>query len=60
MEDLLGSGQNFERWIKMGSVTKGSAVEDDITLVTGKLEQLPRGIGRDVMHCSLCDKRQAD
>ena len=39
MEDLLGSGQNFERWIKMGSVTKGSAVEDEITLVTGKLEQ---------------------
>ena len=27
MEDLLGSGQAFERWIKMGSVTPGSAAE---------------------------------
>ena len=27
MEDLLGSGQAFERWIKMGSVTPSSAAE---------------------------------
>lgn len=29
MEDLLGSGQNFERWIKNGSVTRGNAAEEE-------------------------------
>lgn len=37
MEDLLGSGQNFERWIKMGSVTNSNAAEEEEPPVTCKL-----------------------